>query len=51
VRSVIRQVVNLDAPAEALFEAYLDPARHAAITGDTCADFASLSSVFASIGK
>jgi activator of HSP90 ATPase len=25
--------VNLDAPAEALFEAYLDPARHAAITG------------------
>jgi activator of HSP90 ATPase len=32
-RSVIRQSVVLAAPAEALFATYLDPKRHAAITG------------------
>jgi uncharacterized protein YndB with AHSA1/START domain len=33
MRSVITQSVLLPAPAEALFAAYLDPVRHAAITG------------------
>ena len=33
MRSIIRQSVGLAAPAEALFAAYLDPHRHAAITG------------------
>ena len=33
MRSIIRQSVRLAAPAEALFAAYLDPRRHAAITG------------------
>jgi uncharacterized protein YndB with AHSA1/START domain len=32
-RSVIRQSVVLDAPPEQLFAMYLDPKRHAAITG------------------
>jgi uncharacterized protein YndB with AHSA1/START domain len=33
VRSVIQQSIVLPAPAESLFEMYLDPAAHAAITG------------------
>jgi len=33
VRSVIRQSVVLPASAESLFDSYLDPATHAAITG------------------
>ena len=33
MRSVIQQSVTLPAPAERLFEMYLDPAAHAAITG------------------
>ena len=33
MRSVIRQSVVLPAPADALFDAYLNPAEHGAITG------------------
>lgn len=33
MRSIIYQTVTLPASAEALFDMYLDPARHAAITG------------------
>jgi len=33
MRNVIRQTVVLPAPAEMLFEMYLDPAKHQAITG------------------
>jgi activator of HSP90 ATPase len=33
VRRIIQQTVVLPAPAEQLYEAYLDPAAHAAITG------------------
>ena len=33
MRSVIRQSVILPAPAEALFDAYLSPSKHGAITG------------------
>lgn len=33
MRNVIQQSVILPAPAESLFEMYLDPAAHAAITG------------------
>jgi uncharacterized protein YndB with AHSA1/START domain len=33
MRNVIQQTVVLPAPAEALFDMYLDPIKHAAITG------------------
>src|SRR5438046_9482793 len=33
MRSVIKQTVVLPAPADALFEMYLDPAEHKTITG------------------
>ena len=35
MRSIIYQSVTLPASAEALFDMYLDPARHAAITGQS----------------
>lgn len=35
MRNVLQQSVVLPAPAESLFEMYLDPAAHAAITGST----------------
>ena len=35
MRNVIRQTVVLPASAEALFEMYLDPSAHEAITGTT----------------
>ncbi len=56
MRSVIRQSVVLPAPAEALFDAYLDPAEHGAITGaavtigaETGADFRAFDGVLTGI--
>jgi len=46
VRSVIKQSVLLPAPAETLFASYLDPARHAAITGGAVTIAAAPGSVF-----
>jgi activator of HSP90 ATPase len=50
MRSVIRDSVILPAPAEALYESYLDPARHSAITGAPVAIGAQSGSPFSAFG-
>jgi activator of HSP90 ATPase len=50
MRSVIQQTVVLPAPAERLFEMYLDPAEHAAFTGHPVAIGAEPGAVFEAFG-
>jgi activator of HSP90 ATPase len=50
MRSVIRDSVTLPAPAEVLYESYLDPLRHAEITGAPVTIGAQSGSPFSAFG-
>jgi len=50
MRSLIRDSVVLPAPAEVLYGMYLDPAKHAAITGAPVTIGAEAGSLFSAFG-